>query len=225
MGVEGLTYLSGRGVTMDSVETFRIGQVVEPLPGHEMMRGRICIPYIKKRATVALKFRCIRDHDCKVEKCPKYLADGSQWLYNSAAVDAVCTHIGVSEGEIDAIILTQSGIPSVGVPGVEGWQGHPWWSEIFRGHRRILVFADNDTSNDANPGFKLARQILKDLPRAKHIVLPDDMDVNETFLEFGVEELYKRAGMVWPQDSAPKNTLPSSLLAGMSVSYTSRVAA
>lgn len=191
---KGLSYLTGRGINSNSVETFRLGEVVDPLPGHEMMVGRICIPYIKKLATVALKFRCTQDHQCKDAGCVKYLSDGKQWLYGTADIDLPSPAIGIGEGEFDKIILSQIGIPSVGVPGVESWKSHAWWTEVLKGHRRVLVFADNDASNEKNPGFRLGREIMKDLPRARLVVLPDDHDVTSTYLEFSPEELYKRSG-------------------------------
>jgi hypothetical protein len=203
----GLSYLNGRGINTDSVEIFQLGEVVDPLPGHETMLGRICIPYIKKCGVVALKFRCAQAHDCKAVKCPKYLLDGNQWLYNTAAVDVPSTFLGISEGEMDTIILCQSGIPSVGIPGTEAYSAHPWWPEVLKGHGRIYVFADNDTSNEKNPGWKLASEILRSLPRARKVILPDDMDVTDVYLKFGPEELYRRAGIEWAEITKTTNSI------------------
>lgn len=181
---------------MDSVRTFRLGQVIEPLPGHEMMTGRIVIPYIKKLAVVGLKFRCISGHDCKAEKCPKYLNDGNQWLFNTTALDVPSSFVSIAEGELDAIILSQCGIPSVGIPGVDAWKSHEWWPELFKGHRKVLIYADNDTSKDKNYGHDLAKRIMHDVPRARLVTLPEDSDVTDTYLDYGPQELYARAGLV-----------------------------
>lgn len=194
MTPEGLSYLHGRGIDMTSVRTFRLGQVVEPLSGHEGMRGRICIPYIKKRAIVALQFRCIQSHDCKESRCPKYLTDGSQWLYGTNDLDIPSPFIGLTEGAFDKIILTQIGIPSIGIPSASAWSGHRWWPELFRGHRLILMFADNDLS-EMNPGHKLAMEVKKDLHRSRLVTLDPGMDVTRTYMECGINELYKRAGL------------------------------
>lgn len=195
MTPEALSYLDGRGISMDSVKTFRLGVVSDPLPGHEMMRGRIVIPYIKKLAVVGLKFRCISEHDCKAEKCPKYLNDGNQWLYNTSDLDAPSSFVAITEGEFDCIILHQAGIPAVGVPGVDAWKGHEWWPELFKGHRKVLIFADNDSSKEKNYGHELAKRIMHDVSRARIVNLPEDHDTNETYLTFGPEELYMRAGL------------------------------
>lgn len=195
MTEEGLSYLAGRGISTDSVKTFRLGQVIDPLPGHEMMRGRIVIPYIKKLATVCLKFRCIEDHDCKLAKCPKYLNDGNQWLFNTADLDVPSSYVAIAEGEFDAIILHQAGIPAIGIPGVDAWKSHEWWPELLRGHRKAFIYADNDTSKDKNYGHDLAKRIMHDVPRARLVTLPEDSDVTDTYLDYGPQELYMRAGL------------------------------
>lgn len=168
---------------------------MEPLQGHEAMAGRICIPYIKKCATVALKFRCIKDHECKEVGCSKYLSDGQQWLFNTADVDVPSSFIGIAEGEFDAIILHQAGIPSVGIPGVDAWKSHPWWPELLKKHKRTLVFADNDSSKERNYGHELAKKIQGTLLRARLVHLPENHDVTDTYLTEGAEGLFKRAGL------------------------------
>jgi hypothetical protein len=150
---------------MDSILRYRLGWVSNPLPEHEMMRGRLCIPYLKKSGIVALKFRCIQGHKCKDFGHVKYLSDGSQWLYNTFALDLPGDTIGVCEGEIDAITLNSIGVHAVGIPGVESWKGH------------------------------LARQIQESIPRARIIPLPEMSDVNSTFVDLGGEYLKELAGV------------------------------
>lgn len=180
---------------MASAETFRLGQVLDPLPGHEAMAGRICIPYIKRGRAVCLKFRCVEGHNCKELKCPKYLADGHQWLYNTDAFVAAGPEIAIVEGEFDAMIMEICGIPAVGIPGVEAWRSHPWWPLLFKGFSRVWVVADNDAEKERNYGHEMARQILKDVSKARLVHLPPATDPTEAYLCEGREGIRKRMGL------------------------------
>lgn len=194
-----LSYLHGRGLSMQTVDSCRIGYVDDPPVGHEIYAGRIAIPILKRLAVVGFQFRCIEDHRCKDFKHAKYLTDGGQWLYNTAALDIPGDTLGICEGGINAYVLTyECGIPTLGFPGTESWKGHPWWIDITKGHRKVLVFADNDSSNEKNPGMRVAHQILKDIPRARLVTLPEDSDPNSCYLDYGREEIYKRSGYTPP---------------------------
>ncbi len=190
-----LSYLNGRGLSMDSILKYRLGWASNPLPEHEMMRGRLCIPYVKKSGIVALKFRCIQEHNCKDHGHVKYLSDGPQWLFNTSAVDQPTDIVGICEGEIDAITLSSVGIPSIGIPGVDSWKGHPWWVEVLRDIPRILIFADNDSQNPENPGYRLAREIQKSIPKARLVPLPEMSDVNSVYTMYGESYLRELAGV------------------------------
>lgn len=190
-----LSYLTGRGLSMSTVDYCRIGYVDDPMPGHESYRGRIALPILKRRAVVGFQFRCIEDHSCKEARCAKYLTDGEQWLYNTNALDEPGDVIGFCEGAFNAYILSyEVGIPTMGIPGVESWRGHPWWADLVKGHRYKYFFADNDASNDKNPGMRLAHEAKKSIPSLKTIPMPEDEDPNSTYLKYGAEEIYRRAG-------------------------------
>jgi hypothetical protein len=194
-----LSYLTGRGLSTEAVASYRLGYVADPLPGHEAYQGRIAIPILKKLCVVGFQFRCIEDHSCKDAKCAKYLTDGGQWLYNTAALDIPGDVLGICEGGFDSYVLTSGcGIPTIGIPGVEAWKGHPWWPDLTKGHKKVLIFADNDTSNEKNPGMRLAKEILRDVPRARLVTLPPDSDPTDTYLKYGREEIYKRSGYTPP---------------------------
>src|SRR4051812_5430637 len=79
-----------RGIGLDAARQYRLGSVSEAEPGHEKTWGRLSIPYITPSGIVAIKFRCVRDHDCKESDHPKYLAPKGQKprLYNVAAFTA-----------------------------------------------------------------------------------------------------------------------------------------
>lgn len=190
-----LSYLTGRGLSTGAMDYYRIGYVAEPAVGHEMYKGRISLPILKKRAVVGYQFRCIDDHDCKETKCAKYLTDGEQWLFNTAALDEPGDAIGYCEGAFNAYVLSyECGIPTMGIPGADSWKGHPWWADLSKGHRYKYFFCDNDNRNEKNPGVKLGREAKKDIPPLKLVIMPEDEDPNSTYLKYGKEEIYQRAG-------------------------------
>jgi hypothetical protein len=107
---QALTYLEGRGLGDEEViRDFQLGVVDEPaISEHAAYRGRLSIPYITPAGVVAIKFRCLREHDCKSVDCPKYLP-GNEFLYNVAALHDAGTKLYVSEGELNAITSTMLG--------------------------------------------------------------------------------------------------------------------
>lgn len=199
LGERAVAYLTGRGLSMSTVDCCRIGYVDDPMPGHEPYQGRIALPVLKRRAVVGFQFRCIEDHSCKAERCPKYLTDGDQWLYNTAALDEPGDIIALCEGAFDAYILSyEVGVPTMGIPGVESWKGHPWWADVVKGHRYKYFFADNDAGTENNPGLRLAREVRQSIPSLRIVPMPEGEDPTSTFLRYGAEEIYRRSGLTPP---------------------------
>ena len=50
-------YVESRNLNEDQVDEFSLGLVDDPLPGHEMFRDHVCIPYLTPNGTVGMKFR------------------------------------------------------------------------------------------------------------------------------------------------------------------------
>ena len=184
-------YLLGRGIEADVARSFRLGSVSEPEPGHESARGRLSIPYLTPTGIVAMKFRCIAEHNCDEHGHPKYTGPKGQKvkLYNVAALHAESNHIGIAEGELDALVLTAyCGIPATGVPGAGNWKANRHWPRLYSGFSRVLVFRDPDPAGD-----ELASRICESLTHARVVELPGD--VNETFLDKGPEAIRAMAGL------------------------------
>ncbi|MBX6360073.1 MAG: toprim domain-containing protein [Acidobacterium ailaaui] len=186
-------YLDSRGLPLTDVGRFRLGYVAEPVLGHEMYRGRLAIPYLRRSAAgqwtvVSMKFRCVQG-GCRCENHPKYLGlpDIRPRMYNTVALTEEPDEIGISEGEIDAITATVAGIPTVGIPGVEAWRPHFW--QPFLGYASVYILADGD-----GPGRKFAHELAKQLPNAKIIPMPDGEDVNSVVRAEGREALMRRIG-------------------------------
>ncbi|GAB3475430.1 toprim domain-containing protein [Amycolatopsis cihanbeyliensis] len=186
--------LMGPSVTQ-TVEKFRLGFVGEPLAGHEMYRGMLAVPYLRRTArgewsVVAMRFRCIRA-DCDHSDHPgrKYatMAGDKPRLFNTVALLDHQDRIAICEGEIDAITATVLGVPAVGVPGVEAWQSY--FGELFLGHERVWILADND---DSGQGREFAVKVAKDLPNALVVPAMAGEDVNSMAVKHGPESLRKR---------------------------------
>lgn len=184
-------YLESRGIEPPAVGAARLGVVAEPQPGHEQMVGRLVIPYLSRAGVVALKFRCMADHECKENGHPKYtgLTGKGPRLYNVNAFFDDSTVIAITEGELDALVLSHYvDIPAVGCPGVSTWQPH--FPRCFNGYDQVIVFADGD-----QPGQDMARKLCKELPQARPVFLPDGLDANSCYLLEGAAAMRKRAGL------------------------------
>lgn len=187
-------YLATRGLRYDSVraevDRFMLGYVDEPLPGHEMFRGFMAIPYLRWSRehgwiVVSIRYRCIEDHDHKGHG--KYMtAPGDQtWLYNTLALLREVPEVAITEGEIDAITAQVAGIPAVGVPGATNWR--PYMRELFLGYKTVYVLADGDEA-----GMKFANSVAETLPNSRVIPMPPGEDVNSLVIGQGKQALLER---------------------------------
>lgn len=184
---EAADYLLGRGVTGEMAQHAMLGYVDDPLPGHEQMRGRICIPYLTPSGVRDLRFRCIDGAGAKYMGLP----GRKPRLYNTVVLAGDPPTVGITEGEFDALVATHAlGIPSVAVPGAQAWKSKVY-SRVFRGYERVLVFADGD-----DPGRALANQIARDLNQAVVVDLGDGTDLNDAYLASGADEIKRKAGLL-----------------------------
>ncbi len=141
-------FLEKRGIDPEFARSVGLGVVRSPEALHQDYEGRLAIPYITDAGPVQMAFRCLKDHDCKYEKCIKILRPKG-WpnrLYGVQAMDQADDWIAVAEGEIDAMILQMIGIPAVGVPGSEVFKDH--WVNVFEDFSRVYMFADGDQAGN-----------------------------------------------------------------------------
>lgn len=186
-----LPYLAARGLDAARAAQFRLGFVADERPGFEQMRGRLSIPFLTPAGPVDVRFRCVRDHDCKEAGCPKYLGlPGRETpLFNVMALQSAGDVIAVTEGELDAVTLqAHAGLPAVGVPGAEAWKPH--YGRCLADYEKVLVFCDGDKA-----GRSLGRTVVREIPSATVINLPEGEDVNSMFLKEGPDGLLRRAGL------------------------------
>ena len=191
-GSKGEEYLATRGLMFQSirgeVDRFMLGYVEDPLPGHEMYRGMLAIPYLRWSqqhgwAVVSIRFRRIVDG----QGGGKYLTQAGDRprLYNTMALLAHSSRIAITEGEIDAITAQICGVPAVGVPGAQAWREH--FREPFLGYRDVFILADGD-----DPGLQFANTVASTLSNAKVIPMPPGHDVNSLVIGQGKQALMGR---------------------------------
>jgi 5S rRNA maturation endonuclease (ribonuclease M5) len=182
-----------RGLPLDKVERFRLGFVSEPEIGHEMFRGRLAIPYLRKSVAgvwnvVGMKFRVVPGVPCAMEdRKYLYLPGEKPRLYNTYDAITNDDEVSIAEGELDAVTASAYGIPCVGAPGATSWQDH--FTEIFYGYETVFILCDGDDA-----GLKFGTGLAKKLPNARVIPMDIGEDVNSTVHKYGVDKILERMG-------------------------------
>ncbi|MFF4223209.1 toprim domain-containing protein [Streptomyces abikoensis] len=188
-GTPAAQHLEKRGLSWDSAQYFRLGYVDDPALGHERYRGMLSIPYINMQGVIAIRYRCVAEHDCKELGHGKYTREPGDdaKVYNINALTLNVPSIAVCEGEIDAITAWQCGIPAIGVAGAQNWR--PIFNRLIKGYRRIAILADGDDA-----GLKLADTIMAANEQAILIQMPAETDVNGYYLDHDANALKEKAG-------------------------------
>jgi DNA primase len=181
-----LPYLEKRGIGEDLARLNGLGVVADPLQGHEKFRNRLAIPYLTRSGPINMKFRCIKDHNCKEQSGhSKYISyDGLKGnLFGVMAYEDAGNFMCITEGELDTLILQSIGLPSMGVPGATHWQNH--WNEVFRDFSRIYIFSDGDEA-----GQLFAGKVQVNMPEtAVNVPMPEGMDVTDVYVAQGPQVL------------------------------------
>lgn len=181
-------WLAARGIEDASVVTYRLGVVDEPIPGHERYKGMLCIPYLDQFTRVTqVRFRCLQDHDCKERFHGKYetMPGDPSRIWNIGAFASFGDVLHVTEGEFDAMILSQLGFNAVGCPGVSTWK--PRHTVGARGFNAVYVWGDGDRA-----GREFNAQMYQTLPNARLISMPDGHDITSLHQSEGAESVRER---------------------------------
>lgn len=205
-GVSGgvIGYLHSHAVSYQTAMSYRLGFVRSPLSGDEGFTGSLSIPYLNRGGSVSsIKFRRFSSDG------PKYLYHTGQRprLYNTRAYFMADDMIGITEGEIDAIVATEViGVPSIGIPGAEMWQEHAdVWGPVFKDFRTVIMFADGDPPNaktGLRPGRELARRVAETLGwRCRVVECPEGEDVSSMAASGRAAELRERCGTTGESES------------------------
>lgn len=165
--------------------------------GVDPASGRLTIPYLSPAGPWSLKYRCLADHNCKELSHGKYVYDpgADPHLFNASALLAADLAV-IVEGEIDAIVVDQLGIPTVGYPGTGTWKANPHWRWCFDSVEDIVVVADGD-----KPGRDVAAQVTDSLRSTvsadvRLVALPDGHDSNSYLVEYGETDYLERLDLL-----------------------------
>lgn len=177
----------------DEITPYRLGYVEEPLRGHEMYRGMLAVPYIRRtdektNLVVSIRFRCLQDHEHHGHGKYNTEPGDRPRLFNTAALTEPIDNIAITEGELDALTATIAGVDAVGVPGATSWQPH--FREPFLGYETVWILADGD-----EPGMRFARIVAETLPNARIITFPEGEDVNSLYVKEGDKAILERIGI------------------------------
>jgi len=185
---EAAEWLAGRGLDLEHARSKGLGVVRDPIPGHENLTGRLAIPYLTDVGPVNMNFRCIQNHNCKeIPHHAKYMKrKGSPTnLYGVQSASWADDWIVVTEGEIDALVWQQIGVPAIGVPGAENWKDH--WNNVFEDFSRVHLAEDGD---DAGKDLWIA--MSENLTNVIRMKMPDGEDTNSMFQKSGKDYLLSR---------------------------------
>lgn len=187
-----LSYLAERGIHLEPDlpeeygNPYRLGYVATAaMPEHEGKIGCLSIPYlVRDGGPVGMKFRALDG------STPKYKAHSGMGtrLFGVKALQEDTDIIAVTEGELDAIVASSTGLPAVAVPGVNAWRDE--WVYLFEGYARVLVFGDGD-----DPGRDFAARLARAIPNARAVNMPEGYDVSSLVVECGVNAFKNRAGV------------------------------
>lgn len=175
-----LSYLAARGIDQDAATGYRLGLVSDPDPAHQQYVGRLSIPFITPTGVVYMRFRCLEDHNCADLEHGKYqgVSGDATHLYNVISLHLAGDTVAVTEGELDALISSEAGMPAVGVPGATNWK--PFYYRLFDDYERVIVVGDGDKA-----GREFVASLARNLPNSIRRPMPEGYDVNSYVLEHG----------------------------------------
>lgn len=188
--VEAARWLLARGVTPETAAGFRLGVVADALPGFERFSGMLCIPYLTPDGRpLSVRFRCLERHEHREHFHGKYnsLTGEPSRVFNvGGIVNNRTDELHITEGEFDAMILNQAGLPAVAIPGAQAWRPHH--RRMVAGFSRVWVWGDPDEA-----GAQFNEKVRQSVRVARVVRLArDDGDVSELYARGGEAALRAR---------------------------------
>jgi hypothetical protein len=196
-----INYLRDHGLTKEMAAKYHLGFVNPAESADNRYRGMLAIPYLTRAGVVAVKYRCVEDHDHSAFHHGKYSQPEGQdvWIYNPQAFFDADDTIGVAEGEIDAIVASETLLPTIGIPGVEIWKANrKAWKRTLDDYSTVLIFVDGDVRREdgSQPGLDWAKSVQSDVRgRGRLIRCDQGEDVASMVAAGKLSVLRERAGL------------------------------
>ncbi len=158
-----MKYLTKRGIDAETVAKYRIGYDANP-NANGYPTNRYTLPVFDEAGTLVN----VRKYKPKAEASQKILNASGHGspprLYPAENLKA--SSIVVCEGEWDALITTQHGIPAVtGTHGAKTW--HASWTEAFKGKTVVVIY---DKDKEGRYGARRAAEELRKVASTVTIV-------------------------------------------------------
>jgi len=189
-----LDYLKSRGLTEETLKSFRVAG----------SGGKVYFPFIHDDELVMCKWR-----DINSKKTAPTSKDQKPVLFGWQAMPDSARRVYITEGEIDAMSMTQMGYPALSVPFGGGTGAKHQWieNEYDRLERFDEIYLAMDTDE---PGKQAAAEIIERLGRhrCRYVILPEK-DANECLqqgLSVYVDRAIKRAVSLDPVELRPAST-------------------
>ncbi|OHE16942.1 MAG: hypothetical protein A2X96_03665 [Syntrophobacterales bacterium GWC2_56_13] len=164
-----------RRISIETVKAFNIGLQIDK-DGSRWLT----IPHYEKGKLINIKSRSLPP----AEKTFRRVKDCRSILFNGDAIEAHGDQIYITEGEIDALTLSDQGIKNVAGITTGAGSFDPSWIDQLQAVKKIILCYDNDKKADGtNPGQTGARETARRLgyDRCFNVVLPDGQDINDFF--------------------------------------------
>lgn len=191
-----IQYFISRGFTEETVYNAKLGlclldSMYEPSEadfnshlvkssGEWHLSNRITIPYIHHGIVTQVRGRVLSDKDKSGPKYLSLLGAKSELYFPFGKVDPKLRTIG-NEGELGALLLTQEGLQSIGIPGATAAP-----KDKLREFTDLYICYDPDEA-----GVKGANSLIKSIPEVRRIDLPEGYDADEYVKAFGIDSFKK----------------------------------
>ncbi len=168
-------YLSGRGISSESVKQFNLGVY---------KKKWLTLPHYQNKKLVNIKFRSIPPE----KKTFRRLPDCKSILFNVDVLNSANEEVYICEGEFDAITLVQHGITNAISNTIGAGSFDAEWIDQLKKIKKIFLCYDNDEA-----GQKGARALAKRLGynRCWNVVLPKENDINDYFHDHCIGDFKK----------------------------------
>lgn len=168
---EALGYVTGRGLSMETVKHFRLGLEIDGAGGRWLS-----IPHYEAGRLVNIKSRSLPP----AQKTFRRVKDCKSILFNGDIVKQSADEVFICEGEIDCMTLWCNGIKNAVAVTTGAGSFDAEWIDALQEVKRIVLCYDADEA-----GQKGAREVARRLgyDRCLNLVLPAGHDVNGFFCE------------------------------------------